>query len=197
MIQRQAWGVETILTCIFVIVVFAATDAQRASSTAHLPVSRGEGVAVIACQLHAVAPDALVPSELPLATSTGDLYVVHTVAALQGRLCRIVSAAYSTPAAYSSTLPGHDFASMPLPLRLLDWLIGPPCTPLLQPCVLAKHSTGPLKCQPAPMARIVPLSILTMQHQRAICAFVPLSGSKWHISAQTDWHAGHTPALPC
>ena len=42
MIQRQAWGVETILTCIFVIVVFAATDAQRAISTAHLPVSRGE-----------------------------------------------------------------------------------------------------------------------------------------------------------
>ena len=35
----SAWGFETILTCLLVFTVFAATDAQRAVKTAHLPVS--------------------------------------------------------------------------------------------------------------------------------------------------------------
>ena len=38
-IARQGWGTETLLTCFLVFIVFAATDAQRALSTAHLPVS--------------------------------------------------------------------------------------------------------------------------------------------------------------
>ena len=38
-IARQGWGTETLLTCFLVFIVFAATDAQRAVSTAHLPVS--------------------------------------------------------------------------------------------------------------------------------------------------------------
>ena len=36
--RRNAWGVETILTTILVFVVFAATDSERATKTAHLPV---------------------------------------------------------------------------------------------------------------------------------------------------------------
>lgn len=35
----SAWGFETILTCLLVFTVFAATDARRAKETAHLPVS--------------------------------------------------------------------------------------------------------------------------------------------------------------
>lgn len=34
----SAWGFETILTCLLVFTVFAATDAQRATKTSHLPV---------------------------------------------------------------------------------------------------------------------------------------------------------------
>ena len=34
----SAWGFETILTCLLVYTVFAATDTQRAKETAHLPV---------------------------------------------------------------------------------------------------------------------------------------------------------------
>ena len=35
----SAWGFETILTCLLVFTVFAATDHERAKETAHLPVS--------------------------------------------------------------------------------------------------------------------------------------------------------------
>ena len=34
----SAWGFETILTCLLVFTVLAATDAQRATKTSHLPV---------------------------------------------------------------------------------------------------------------------------------------------------------------
>ena len=35
----SAWGVETILTCLLVFTVLAATDGQRGKETAHLPVN--------------------------------------------------------------------------------------------------------------------------------------------------------------
>ena len=110
MIERQAWGVETILTCIFVIVVFAATDAQRAISTAHLPVSHREGVAVIGCQLHAVATDALVPSAVPTRHQRWrPVCGARCFAGLHVQCCMCY---VSASAAYIPTPPGLDFASM-------------------------------------------------------------------------------------
>lgn len=38
MSNAAGWGLETILTMALVFTVFAATDAERASDTAHLPV---------------------------------------------------------------------------------------------------------------------------------------------------------------
>jgi glycerol uptake facilitator-like aquaporin len=37
--EAAGWGLETILTMALVFTVFAATDAERATDTAHLPVS--------------------------------------------------------------------------------------------------------------------------------------------------------------
>lgn len=37
--EAAGWGLETILTMALVFTVFAATDAERGTDTAHLPVS--------------------------------------------------------------------------------------------------------------------------------------------------------------
>ena len=93
------------------------------------------------------------------------LLLLCRVAALQGCLCSVVCDTCSVPAALSTHSWGLTFAGMLLPLRLLDLLQAL----LFRSPVLAKHSTWHPKCLPASMVCIVPLSILSMQHQKAIC----------------------------